>query len=495
MPGVNVSLLSLSAPPGQLAETRQRSEDALRLAAPRDGGLLVLRRLDLGVLPAGAPSTRWEARAAALIAEQRARAAHGAQPGADMADAVWFRSAEEARTLLFLALLSGRTASAWFWRLAVPGWRGLALRPWFESWLTEALADPPVFAELARVVTAAVSIRGGRPLLELLAGAPANEPAAGRLRAFEAKAQIARPAPAGAIEAPGLRAAAIVARLPAAQRIQVSRAARDPSVPAAARIWLTRFALAASAPELAGSLETLRELADAFVSGEAPPASESRAGRAPRVAFRETAREAGANLSATSTKPPAMDRLQETEKRFARSRESFERAPERTPPPPELRLAAATESVTPPIEAVSACAGLFLLIRPLWRMGIEDYCARAPLGFGRALLRHVAVRMRAPPHDPIFASLGEMIEEQSADALTAWRIGADRWLRRRAKRKLSQVVAKRGWIRFDEAGIDIRFRLDDADVELRRRALDLDPGWVGWLGTAVRYHYGDEPLG
>jgi hypothetical protein len=31
--------------------------------------------------------------------------------------------------------------------------------------------------------------------------------------------------------------------------------------------------------------------------------------------------------------------------------------------------------------------------------------------------------------------------------------------------------------------------LDEVDLDVRRAGLDLDPGWVPWLGTVVRYVY------
>jgi hypothetical protein len=32
--------------------------------------------------------------------------------------------------------------------------------------------------------------------------------------------------------------------------------------------------------------------------------------------------------------------------------------------------------------------------------------------------------------------------------------------------------------------------LDSVDLDIRRAGLDLDPGWVPWLGVVVRYRYG-----
>jgi hypothetical protein len=49
-------------------------------------------------------------------------------------------------------------------------------------------------------------------------------------------------------------------------------------------------------------------------------------------------------------------------------------------------------------------------------------------------------------------------------------------------RRTGHIVADPGWI-------DIHLRLDEVDVDVRRAGLDLDPGWVPWLGTVVRFRY------
>src|SRR4051812_33788129 len=117
MRAVAVRRLSLRVPSGHLAASRQRAEDALYLAAPDETRLVLIRRLDLGRLASHAQAHAWTGRAAAGLAEQRARAVHAAQPGAEDADAVWFRSLDEARELLLLLLAAGRQPAAWFWRL------------------------------------------------------------------------------------------------------------------------------------------------------------------------------------------------------------------------------------------------------------------------------------------------------------------------------------------------------------------------------------------
>jgi hypothetical protein len=37
--------------------------------------------------------------------------------------------------------------------------------------------------------------------------------------------------------------------------------------------------------------------------------------------------------------------------------------------------------------------------------------------------------------------------------------------------------------------IDLHLRLRDVDLAVRRQGLDLDPGWLPWLGRVLRFHY------
>ncbi|HEX8395273.1 MAG TPA: hypothetical protein VF665_23190, partial [Longimicrobium sp.] len=56
-------------------------------------------------------------------------------------------------------------------------------------------------------------------------------------------------------------------------------------------------------------------------------------------------------------------------------------------------------------------------------------------------------------------------------------------LLREVCRRAATVAADPGWI-------EVRLSLDEVSVEVRRAGLDLDPGWVPWLGAAVRFVYG-----
>ena len=54
--------------------------------------------------------------------------------------------------------------------------------------------------------------------------------------------------------------------------------------------------------------------------------------------------------------------------------------------------------------------------------------------------------------------------------------------------------SRRGHLLGERDRVLIRFPVATADIRLRRRALDVDPGWTPWLGLVVLYVYRDEPL-
>jgi hypothetical protein len=45
-------------------------------------------------------------------------------------------------------------------------------------------------------------------------------------------------------------------------------------------------------------------------------------------------------------------------------------------------------------------------------------------------------------------------------------------------------------LRATRTHLDLHFRLASVRVDVRRAGLDVDPGWVPWLGRVVRFHYG-----
>ena len=54
---------------------------------------------------------------------------------------------------------------------------------------------------------------------------------------------------------------------------------------------------------------------------------------------------------------------------------------------------------------------------------------------------------------------------------------------------LTRLVRRAAVVSGDPGWIDIRFELRNVSLELRRAALDLDPGFVPWLGVVLRFRY------
>jgi hypothetical protein len=52
-----------------------------------------------------------------------------------------------------------------------------------------------------------------------------------------------------------------------------------------------------------------------------------------------------------------------------------------------------------------------------------------------------------------------------------------------------RIALRRGLIEVEPGWIDVRLDLSEVDVDMRIAGLDIDPGWVPWLGTVVRFSY------
>ena len=55
---------------------------------------------------------------------------------------------------------------------------------------------------------------------------------------------------------------------------------------------------------------------------------------------------------------------------------------------------------------------------------------------------------------------------------------------------VTRIASRRAEIIADPAWIEVHFKLSDVSTEVRRAGLDLDPGWLPWLGAVVRFIYG-----
>jgi len=73
--------------------------------------------------------------------------------------------------------------------------------------------------------------------------------------------------------------------------------------------------------------------------------------------------------------------------------------------------------------------------------------------------------------------------------LRALHVATSRLLRTRAKISLRALVLRPGRVAATRSHLDVLFDHAQAEVGIRAAGLDIDPGWVPWLGRVIRYHY------
>jgi hypothetical protein len=499
MAEVAIGRLRVRGPPESAARTAFLIEDGCRTEIPDSSRLILVRRLDLG------PSAKRRGEQAALIRraydDALLGARHGGSDGAGDSNCVWFATRAEARRLLLAALLAGKRPAAWFWRLAVAEWRGQSAEEWLGTLAAPALrggGEP----DLLEIVTLAVEAGAVEMLVRVLAGPPCLSPAAAPapdvrdLLATRAEAPAGRSgAPAASAEAETLEAVLrLRARLAPAFAARVEEVARrigPGSRPAA--LLLERLLLVAS-PSLALAPALLRELAHGYAGFVAVPAPEPAANSADAPSVLPSQSESGPDHSPEILSRTAASR--EAEAPAARRREQA-KAPEE-PSRADQILAEPPASPVLAEEAESGAAGLWLVIPSLIRMGFREWLAERPDLLcddpGRTLLRLIARHHRVSADDPAFLPLAVEEKKEPPEWALLWRLGLDRWLRRNARLPLHALVWRRGWLRFDGDKLSVRFPPAAADLRLRRRALDVDPGWTDWLGLVVRYAFAERTV-
>jgi hypothetical protein len=77
-------------------------------------------------------------------------------------------------------------------------------------------------------------------------------------------------------------------------------------------------------------------------------------------------------------------------------------------------------------------------------------------------------------------------------ARLAWERALARWLRTFAALRLPDVVRRIGTLAASATHLELTLPLRSVDIRIRAAGLDVDPGWVPWLGRIVRFHYAGE---
>lgn len=161
------------------------------------------------------------------------------------------------------------------------------------------------------------------------------------------------------------------------------------------------------------------------------------------------------------------------------------------------------------VPVLSVGAGLFFLVPVMSRLGVAALLEANPhlveLSFPQRLLRRVCERVGVPEDDAVLRALDEEDEVQPPSAVAAhvasasspgltlpldeWTRAMRRWCRRHARIGLRELVRREGYLLWTRTHIDVLFDDRRADFRIRKSALDIDPGWVAWLGRVVLFHY------
>ena len=87
------------------------------------------------------------------------------------------------------------------------------------------------------------------------------------------------------------------------------------------------------------------------------------------------------------------------------------------------------------------------------------------------------------------AAQAELLDHHAARwaAVTAARLGAGG---EDPVAMVAGLTARDGWVEAAPGWVEFRLRLDDVDLAVRRAGLDIDPGYLQWLGAVVVIRYG-----
>lgn len=496
MASVEVAKLRLRCDPQAAGHVRFAVEDALRTEIPDDGRLVLLRRMRIsGAGNSAHPAQRQVAmRQAWQAATGGAR--HGREDGAADANCVWFASRAEAEAVLLSRLLKGKAADDWFWKLALPGWHGQAAHEWLGESLGECLASDDN-RRLLVIVEACIGAGETAVLVTALEQIALAMPAQSWARASPV---VARPEPApNAPDAASTgRAPEIATAIPVSAPLAeiVHRLAHHISAPAPARAILRAHVLRQT-PALALSPPLLDMVVAATLTAITDRHTAARPQQPDPLPseFAATSRE---NRPNPATAPPVQTKAPAAP---APSSEHSPISDANSPRQPDAGLREAPSPPkpdAPPIVPVrSEHAGLWLAIPSLCDMGLREWLSARPAMLadhpGRQLMLAVARHYRIAADDPALAVMGDVDPSRVLPEWTRlWRHGLDRWLRRNARRRLHDLVHRRGRLDWDDERLSVIFPPGAADIRLRRDALDRDPGWTDWLGLSIRYHFRDE---
>jgi hypothetical protein len=182
------------------------------------------------------------------------------------------------------------------------------------------------------------------------------------------------------------------------------------------------------------------------------------------------------------------------------------------PPARECAAGISTDAVCEPVRDETQWAGLLFLLNVAEDAAMPDALFADPALDGIAapeLLARVAMTLVPIAEDDptvlAFAGVdarrtrrtwGPALPAPMADRIHAhaavWAQAAAQRLARRDDDPMSvtaEIARRTARIDREQAWMDVHLDLESVDVDIRRAGLDIDPGWVPWLGSVVRFRY------
>jgi hypothetical protein len=494
----------------QVTRTAIALEDALRTASlPRlpHGAILLVRRLDLGRLPADA-SPQWLSR----HIETRLQAlqltpAHLRHEAPAAAPAVWFADRSEALATLLATSLHD-APRAWYWAGVLPGWRpGMRMRELLPRALRQAEGEAAGAAGVAALLDRL--LRQGRldPVLDHLESAHVAH-IAGSANAAATAVPPQRQGTRGARTDPARGEVADVASSPPPPRTTETSA--PPIASDAWRTVLTRWVRQWGPADRRSHWLAAHALV--AVHG---PAAAAHADRLIAHLTTPVPRSRTAPIEAQTDQPQPAAYGSEVDDATLLAPEPMHSAVQ--PVRREAFGDARTDALPPlaPDWQPSRHGGLLLTLPALARLEIAKADRDGDLCL--CLLHRIADRLKIRKDDAIRRALPKPLPREEPRAFVppdAWRTlmrlprGVDlgredcllavcqlvlaRYLRRYARISPRRLVRRPALVHATPTHIDLCFDARWVELEVRLAGLDLDPGWVPWLGRVVSFHYDDE---
>ena len=502
-----VKSLKLRAKQDQHQAGRYHLEEALRSTPQPDEKLIIVRKIDFGKLDFARQNLRLSGHVHERLTEKYSSAVHASQALSGAADVIWFRSVAEARLIFLRMILSGQRPRAWFWSMAMPDWQDGDCTAWLDRQISSAFGDVRQTITLGREILQVSKYASGVNIARVFKKLPtatvekycsANDSSQDASSSVDANWHKGESNPPSAIAAAEVRV--LANQLLGNQNISHIMAAISGRQNRPIVATLVVLLLAAIRPDLVNILIQKPHLANeiaALIEADGEQLHMPGHSDAQVRPIHGDAHVSG--HTNPSTGPP---KVQESTKTNDIETHKAYNQTDKIVAEPIADIAHEYFDISD--EQLVSNAGLLLIIPALNRLGLhkwlEDRSDHFNFNFAAHLIAYLAAKYGHKRSHHIFDILE--LEEQAAEDILAinqddfrlWGAIADKWLRKKARRRIHDLSLRRGWISSDAEKLDIRYPEAAADIRLRRLALDVNPGWVSWLGRSVHYHFSDHAL-